>query len=73
MFHGKMTTGQEGKDRTEFLIHTVNLPKFSESETLFFSLSILAKVKGGKTIATSYEYLKGVTNTLVCTIANFES
>ena len=31
-----MTAGQEGKDITEFLIHTVNLPKFSESETLFF-------------------------------------
>ena len=36
LFLGKMTAGQEGKDITEFLIHTVNLPKFSESETLFF-------------------------------------
>ena len=33
-----MTAGQEGKDITEFLIHTVNLPKFSKSENSGISL-----------------------------------
>ena len=49
-----MTAGQEGKDRTEFLIHTVNLPKLSELETLFFSFPLLASSHLAMKPALSY-------------------
>ena len=57
MFYGKMTAGQEGKDRTEFLIQTVNLSKFSELESSCDETSTIIPQKNSNSFI--FHILKG--------------